>query len=344
MATLKIGDRNVTVDDAFLRMTPDQQSEAVEEIAGSLGLGGTGAQPASPPAPTVPEYDAMGNPTGGMVAAPAPVTMSYGDQMANIGSVVDKGVRMAANGATFGLADRFAGAMDAATGHAPSYSEGVARQVAQTRAVRDEAPILAGIAEMTGGLGTGLGLIKNGVTLAGRVGSGLFPRIAAFGTEGGLYGAAAGAGNTYSGNAQDYIDNASSGGKQGLLIGGGLPMLGTAASGIYKVARSLGQNVAGVGRAGSAALRAAATADEAGLRSLPGLGPEAMLPDAGPSIWDWRRVLPRGTVPASPPWSTRCATATPARLIGWARSWIALSGRRRSPLRSMLVSASTRGP
>ncbi|MBN9454271.1 MAG: hypothetical protein J0I42_20230 [Bosea sp.] len=243
-----------------------------------------GAAPAAP-AQMVPEYDAMGNPTGGMVAAPAPVTMGYGEQMGKIGSLVDKGVRMAANGLTFGMADRFAGGMDALTGQAPSYSSGVDAQHVRTQAIRDEAPILAGIAEAAGGLTGGVGLIKNGVTLAGRVGSGLMPRIAAFGAEGGLYGAAAGAGNTYTGNAQDYVDNGWSGAKTGALIGGALPAVGSASSSVYKIARALaGQNVEGVGRAGSAALRAAASADEAGLRNLPNLGAEAMLPDAGPSM------------------------------------------------------------
>jgi hypothetical protein len=297
MATLKIGDRSVTVDDAFLRMTPDEQNAAVEEIAGSLGQSAMQGQPApaSPPSVSAPsqpapqmvqEFDAMGNPTGGMVAAPAPVTMGYGEQMRNVGSLVDKGVRLAANGLTLGMADRFAGGMDALTGQAPSYNAGVDAQHARTQAIRDEAPVLAGIAEAAGGLAGGVGLIKNGVTLAGRAaGAGLLPRIGLFGLEGGLYGAASGAGNTYTGNAQDYADNAWSGAKTGALIGGALPAVGSAASGIYKVARALtGNNVEGVNRAGSAALRAAASADEAGLRNLPNLGPEAMLPDAGPSM------------------------------------------------------------
>ncbi|WP_377840118.1 hypothetical protein [Bosea sp. UC22_33] len=249
----------------------------------------TEAQPqavAQAPVAMVPEYDAMGNPTGGMVAAPSPVTMAYGEQMGKIGSIVDKGVRMAANGLTLGMADRFAGGMDALTGQAPSYSAGVDAQNARTQAVRQEAPILAGVAEAAGGLAGGVGLIKNGVTLAGRAANaGLLPRIGLFGLEGGLYGAASGAGNTYTGNAKDYAINALHGAELGGAIGAGLPMVGTASSGIYKVARALmGDNVEGVGRAGSAALRAAAQADEAGLRNLPNLGPEAMLPDAGPSM------------------------------------------------------------
>src|SRR4051812_11556928 len=36
MATLTIGDRKVTVDDGFLKLSPEQQSATVDEIAASL--------------------------------------------------------------------------------------------------------------------------------------------------------------------------------------------------------------------------------------------------------------------------------------------------------------------
>lgn len=45
MATLTIGDRQVTVDDAFLKLTPEQQNTTVEEIAGSLGIKGDAPAP-----------------------------------------------------------------------------------------------------------------------------------------------------------------------------------------------------------------------------------------------------------------------------------------------------------
>lgn len=314
MATLKIGDRSVTVDDAFLKMTPDEQNAAVEEIAGSLGAGGTGAQsapasftPAPAPQAMMPEFDAMGNPTGGMVATPAP-----GNDKRFL-DVVDKGVRMLANGMTFGMADRFAGGMDALTGKAPSYSAGVDAQHAQTQAVRDEAPILAGVAEAAGGLGTGVGLMKNGVTLAGRVGPKLLPRILGFGAEGAAYGAASGAGNTYSEKPEDYAGNAWSGVKTGALLGGALPAAGALSAGVYRVGKAmLGGGIEDIGRAGSAALRAAAQADEAGLRALPTMGPEAMLPDAGPSMLG----LAQGAATGNGPGKSQLVSALKARDAG----------------------------
>jgi hypothetical protein len=233
----------------------------------------------------VPTFDAMGNPTGGMEPAPVASSVSYGDQMRKVGGLVDDGVRLAANGMTFGMADRLAGAGDALTGQAPSYSAGVDAQHARTQALRDAAPVASGVTEAVGGLATGAGLIRNGVTLAGRVGSGIIPRVLGFGAEGGLYGAASGAGNTYTEKPSDYFANASSGGQTGLMIGGVMPVLGATAGALVRGGSAVvGRNVDGVGRAGSAAMRMAAQADEAGLRALPSMGPEAMLPDAGPSM------------------------------------------------------------
>lgn len=240
---------------------------------------------AAQPVAMVPSYDTMGNPTGFTEPASPFETMTYGQQLASVGGALDKGVRMLANGATFGMADRIAGGMDALTGQAPSYSEGVGAQHAQTKAIRDANPALAGVGEAAGGLLSGVGLVKNGITLAGRLGSGLVPRILGYGAEGAAYGAASGAGGTYSEEPQDYMANAAQGAKWGAGIGAAMPVIGAAAGGLYRGATAIGgRNIEGVNRAGSAALRAAAQADEAGLRALPAMGPEAMLPDAGPSM------------------------------------------------------------
>jgi hypothetical protein len=107
----------------------------------------------------------------------------------------------------------------------------------------------------------------------------------AIGAEGAGYGAAHGAGNAYSDKAGDYVEAAKTGGTTGALIGGGLPLLGSAAGGLYRTgAAFLGPRVEGASRGASAMLRAAAQADEAGLRGLPAMGPEAMLVDAGPAM------------------------------------------------------------
>jgi hypothetical protein len=232
-----------------------------------------------------PAYDAMGNQTGAEASAPVQANMPYSEQMSKVGQTLDNAVRMAANGATFGMADKFAGGMDALTGKAPSYDAGVKAQRAETEALRKASPAAAGVAEAAGGLAGGVGLLKSGVTLAGRVGSGMLPRVLGYGAEGAAYGAAHGAGNTYSDKPGDYVENAKSGATTGALIGGGLPVLGAAAGGAYRLGSAfLGPRVEGAGRGASAMLRGAAQADEAGLRGLPGMGPEAMMVDAGPAM------------------------------------------------------------
>lgn len=73
MATLNIGGTKVKVGDEFLRMTPEQQGAAVEEISASLGL--SASQPT--PAATSPAADANGvaTPPSGL----RPGTREYAD-------------------------------------------------------------------------------------------------------------------------------------------------------------------------------------------------------------------------------------------------------------------------
>lgn len=263
---------------------PDAQG-ALAALQKHLGAPAPAQQPAPVSAAPAQAYDAMGAPTGAEPAAPVQAGMSYGDQMSRIGGVLDKGVRMAANGMTFGLADRFAGGMDALTGRAPSYDAGVRAQRAETEAVRAANPGAAAVAEAAGGLAGGAGLVKSGVTLAGRVGSGLLPRVLGYGAEGAAYGGVHGAGSTYSDRIADYVENAKRGATTGALIGGALPVVGNAAGGLYRTgAAFLGPRVEGASRGASALLRGAAQADEAGMRALPQMGPDAMLVDAGPAM------------------------------------------------------------
>lgn len=269
------------------------QTPAAPEAAGPWQKFATPAPAAAAPAAPapvetvdVPAYDAMGNPTGTSVAAPVKVPdMSYGEQMGKIGKSVDDTVRLLATGATFGLADKFAGGMNALTGSAPSYDAGVKAERARTQKIRDDAPISSAIIEGVGGVGSGLGLASAGLTTAGRMGSGLLGRTLGFGAEGAAYGAASGAGNTYSSDWRDYAKNSADGASLGVLIGGGLPLAGSAASSLYRGAKALtGPTVEGAGRGASVLLKSAAQADEAGLRGLGNLGDAAMLPDAGPSM------------------------------------------------------------
>lgn len=253
---------------------------AAQQLAGAIVSMRGGAQD------TVPVYDTMGNETAGRVPTP------------NLLTAADNMVRMGANGLTFGMSDRFAGAMDAATGRAKSYDEGVNAQHARTEAFRQSNPITSAVGEMAGGLVGGAGLIKNGVTLAGRVGSGLLPRVLGYGVEGAAYGGAHGAGDTYSGKPTDYVQNAWEGVKTGAEIGAGIPVVGSLAGAAYRAAAPfVGPRVEGAGRGASALLRGAAIADESGLRAMPRMGQEAMLPDAGPAMLGLAQGAGTGTGP-----------------------------------------------
>jgi hypothetical protein len=198
---------------------------------------------------------------------------------------LDNTARMLANGATFGLADKFAGGMNYLTGNAPSYDEGVKAERERTQAVHDETPVAAKTAEIAGGLGTGWGLAKSGITLAGRVGPSLLSRMLGFGAEGAAYGAVHGAGNTYSDNPMDYLANAAEGAKWGFGFGVALPAAGSLSKGAYDAGLALlAPRVEGLSRTASALLNLAAKSDGLAANSLSRLGPDAMLPDAGPSM------------------------------------------------------------
>jgi hypothetical protein len=253
--------------------------------ASSVPAKAPAASPGVPPSMSAPAFGE--EPDLASLARQQPVTasMPYGEQMSRLGNALDKGARLVANGATFGLADKFAGGMDAVTGAAPSYDAGVKAQRAQTDAIRTANPSAAAVTEAAGGLLSGAGLLKSGVTLAGRFGTGMLPRVLGYGAEGAGYGAAHGAGNTYSDKVADYIDAAKGGATTGALVGGALPLAGAAAGGLYRTgAAFLGPRVEGAGRGASAMLRSAAMADESGLRNLPAMGSDAMLVDAGPAM------------------------------------------------------------
>src|SRR3954468_18877366 len=69
--------------DAFIANAVEQIGKGVKS-----SLGGTPLPPqadsAAPPTETLPQFDALGNPTGASVEAPIAPQMPYGEQMANL--------------------------------------------------------------------------------------------------------------------------------------------------------------------------------------------------------------------------------------------------------------------
>lgn len=68
MPVLTIGDKQVTVGDEFLQLSPEKQSATVDEIAGSLGV-----KPAAAPAPAAPVAPVTANDVGRSFATGVPI-------------------------------------------------------------------------------------------------------------------------------------------------------------------------------------------------------------------------------------------------------------------------------
>lgn len=200
---------------------------------------------------------------------------------------IEGAIRTGINTATFGMADRIAAAGETMVGRSPSYEEALKEQTGQTQKIREEQPIATLAGDVIGGAGTGVGLARAGLTLAGR-GGGLLGRSAVAAGEGAAYGAAQGAGQTYTGNPEDYLKAAGGGAIIGGLGGAAAPSVASVAEGAVRGAVNRGWGPNRV----PAPVGTAAIADEAGLRSLP---PEGMLVDAGPSL----RGLGQGAVTGS---------------------------------------------
>lgn len=191
------------------------------------------------------------------------------------------GITGGINTAGFGLPNRLVAAKRALTGEAPpSYDAALEQLNAQQKRFKDENPWtnvpIETAAGLAGGLGGGailrkaLPVLESGVTLGQRALLGA--------TEGATLGAAQGAGTTYSGIPSDYVKH----GGMGMIFGAGLgaaaPVAGTVAGKAYRAAADRGW---GGGPQGT--LVDAAHADRVGVNALAST-PEAMLPDAGPSM------------------------------------------------------------
>lgn len=149
-------------------------------------------------------------------------------------------VDLAANGATMGFGNKAAAAIRAPFTD-KTYEEELARMRGLTEGARRRAGVPGMIAEIAGGVGTGLGAASKGATLAGRLGSATMPgvkglalRSGLMGAEGGVYGALSGAGNADPG---DELSGAVSGAGTGLVAGAAGNVAGEAiASTVGKVA------------------------------------------------------------------------------------------------------------
>jgi hypothetical protein len=169
-----------------------------------------------------------------------------------------------------------------------SYNEAVNKEAAATQKARSElGPFFSSTADIAGGGALGSGLAKSGLTLMGDASRPLLQRIGTGMAEAGLYGGAQAANQTYTGNLPDYIKNAAWGTTAGMALGSALPVIGSAAEGLYK---NVSDRFSGIP---PPVLRAGAS-DATGLANLSALGPDAMLLDAGPSMLGTAQAASQG--------------------------------------------------
>jgi len=174
------------------------------------------------------------------VSAPAPQAppQTIGHMLTSALNTSADAARAFNNAVTFGNMDRALGAYNYLTGNAPSYSAGVNQSVAQSQAQRDRSPYASIAGDVAGNVATSVALpVLSGDFLAAKIGTtapglltqrGLISRTLASGLTGAGIGAAQGAGNTYTGNWQDYVSNATRGGMMGGILGAaGGAILGT---------------------------------------------------------------------------------------------------------------------
>ena len=193
------------------------------------------------------------------------------DQLQNV-------ARGASNAATFYEWDRARAGLQALTSD-KTYAEALKEEVAKSKRAGEEAgPFLRGTGEALGGMVPGVGLTAATSRALGTAARPVLQRMGIGAAEGGVLGAAQGAGATYTGKPEDYLTNAGMGATLGVGIGAAAPAAGTVAAGAYR-----GLANRGMFGGPSRAIAEAAQADAAGLQRV-ATTPGAMLPDAGPSM------------------------------------------------------------
>ena len=196
---------------------------------------------------------------------------SYGQQAGNV-------ARIASNALTFGQWDRARAGLQALTSD-KTYADALKEEVAKSKRAGEEAgPFLRGTGEALGGMVPGIGATAATSRALGTAARPVLQRMGIGAAEGGVLGAAQGAGNVYTGQPEDYLKAGGMGATLGVGIGAAAPAAGALGAGAYR-----GLANRGMFGAPSGQIAQAAQADAPGLQRI-ATTPGAMLPDAGPSM------------------------------------------------------------
>jgi hypothetical protein len=195
---------------------------------------------------------------------------------------IDNMARRIASGATMGFADEFAAKMGAITGIGGTkgdYAGNLAKQRETDKAFFDESPVSATAAEIGGAL---LSPANKAVMAAAPFNPATVGRFGNFALQGGLAGAASGAGNSTEGNRlQGGTDGAMLGAAFGAAVPGGLEL---AAKGFRAASTPFMSAPTNASRQLMRAMqRDGLNIDEAKTR-LSELGPESVIADLGDNV------------------------------------------------------------
>lgn len=207
MPTLNINGKRIKVDDSFLKLSPEQQNAAVEEIASNI------PGEASPDAFRPESFEQHEAPAyqGNRMTA-----MTEGSQAGLMGGFDDE--IFAGGVAPFKAVADWIGGDGFDIGRA--YDQLYANETERKDARRAAYPVSGTIGEIAGGLALGAGAAKSGLTMAGRnVPRLLGGKTGAAAAEGAGYGAIYGAGEAKPG---ERLEGAGIGAATGAAFGAGL--------------------------------------------------------------------------------------------------------------------------
>jgi len=164
------------------------------------------------------------------------------ENLKEAGSKVNDAVRVAANEASLGLADRLAASTSSGT-----YDENLKKEREKSQAAEESLGDAALPAKLAGSIGGGLvgsaalraaPLVGGFFTGARAAGAPAAARYGAAAAEGALFGGASGAGHVYSGDPMDYVENgflgAGLGAGLGTLAQGGTDILSRVMRGVFQ--------------------------------------------------------------------------------------------------------------